>query len=295
MPNAEHPPALALDIGGSKTMVALVRGASVQDVRTQPTAQGVNPAQWIRQAAEMAAPWRGEFGLVAAAVTGLVSQGVWSPLNPKTLQFPEFFPLQQALIEQFACPATAMNDAQAAAWGEYRFGAGKNSDMVFLTVSTGIGGGIVLQGRLHQGRHGVAGHFGVSAATCDAGQETVRLEDTLSGRWMAEQAASLGHGAMDAQQVFASAHAGAPWAQNLVRTSAHRFAALCSHIQLVLAPDCIVLGGGIGLAPGYLQCVQEYLVRTSDALRPHLVAASLGSHAGAIGASDFATHFQHQP
>ncbi len=297
MNSSEHPTVLALDIGGTKTLAALVQNGQVLSESIAPTDSAGPALGWIDSAVVLASAWKGKYSLVSAAVTGLVDKGLWSPLNPKTLNVPEDFPIVQALEERFSCPATAMNDAQAAAWGEYRYGAGQRSNMVFLTVSTGLGGGIVINGHLLQGRHGVAGHFGVSTygSSLDQTSTAVRLEDTLSGRWMAAQAAEVGHDSMSAKDIFKQSQEGVEWAQALVRTSAQRFAALCAHIQLVFAPDCIVVGGGIGVAPGYVQQVQEHLELTTTTLRPRLISATLGVHAGVIGASDFAAHFHHQP
>ena len=102
----------------------------------------------MRSRRGLAAAWRGRFDRVGAAVTGIVADGRWHALNAGILPVPAGFPIVEALSTRLGCPVLAINDAQAAAWGEYRFGAGAGRDIVFLTVSTGIGGGIVLGGRL---------------------------------------------------------------------------------------------------------------------------------------------------
>ena len=93
-----------------------------------------------------------DFETAAVAVTGAVKGGRWSSLNPGVLAIPRDFPLVEELSHRLGVNVIAMNDAQAAAWGEFRLGAGKDRDMVFLTISTGIGGGIVMGGRLITGR-----------------------------------------------------------------------------------------------------------------------------------------------
>lgn len=287
------PPVLAIDIGGTKTMLALVCQGRVLEVQTSVTARHASPTDWLDQVFALAAPWQGRYSAVGAAVTGLVDHGLWSPLNTKTLRFASNFTLQQAIADRFGVPATVLNDAQAAAWGEYRFGAGQGFDMVFLTVSTGVGGGVVVGGQLHQGRNGLAGHFGVVQIELQG--QRVLVEDTLSGRWMAAQAAQQGHGRVDAREVFVMANTGRRWADQLVRTSAKRLADVCANIQLQLAPHCIVLGGGIGLATGYLAHVQNSLAQLPAPLQPQLVAAALGAHAGVIGAADMAAISNYGP
>jgi predicted NBD/HSP70 family sugar kinase len=186
----------------------------------------------------------------------------------------------------FGVPAFAANDAQAAAWGEYRYGAGAAEDMVFLTISTGVGGGIVLNGRPLLG---LAGHFGLlgSSSTTDP------LEDTISGHWIASQAKAQGHD-VTAVGVFAAATAGDAWANEIIDASAQKVALLCADIQLLFDPRRIVIGGGIGLAAGFLDRVRANLKGLSPRLRPALVAAKLGANAGLVGVADLArSHSRH--
>ena len=107
----------------------------------------------------------------------------------------------------------------------------------------------------------------------------------LAGRWFAREAAALGR-QDDAVGVFA--HAGEPWAERLIALSATRVAALCRNIQLAVDPARIVVGGGIGLAPGYLGRVTAALEGTDPAVTPRLVPATLGTQAGVIGAAALA-------
>jgi N-acetylmannosamine-6-phosphate 2-epimerase/N-acetylmannosamine kinase len=219
---------------------------------------------------------------VGAAVTGLVHDGEWSALNPATLGVPGRFPLLARLEAAFGVPALAANDAQAAAWAEYRLGAGGGEDMVFLTISTGIGGGVVLNGRL---LGGLAGHFGLWRGQSDDRQSP--LEDDVSGRWIAAEAGRAGH-AGSAASVFAAAGTGAAWAQDIVAASASRVARLCRDIQLAFDPRRIVIGGGIGLADGYLDRVRSHLAALPPRLRPTVVPARSGRLAGVIGVASLA-------
>ncbi len=278
-------PALVLDIGGSKTLVALVDGAEVLAEARVPTRPEAGPEAWIEAAAEAARPWSGRYGQVAAAVTGLVADGRWSALNPAVLPIPEGFPLAERLEARFGRPALAVNDAQAAAWGEHRWGAGQGEDMAFLTLSTGIGGGVVLGGRLVTGRGGLAGHVGITGMLL--AEDPAPIESRISGRWVAAEAARAGHPA-EAEAVFAAARDGAAWAEAIVAEQAARTARLLRNLQLILAPERIVLGGGIGLAPGHLGRIAARLAGLPAVVRPHLVPAALGARAGVVGAADLA-------
>lgn len=265
---------LAIDLGGTKTLAALVDGANVQERREVATDRASGPEQWLAAIADVAQEWRGRYRGTGITVTGLVSDGIWRPLNPETLPLPdEGYPLGRHAAEVLGAPVTLCNDAQAAAWGEHVYGAGAGRDMVFVTVSTGIGAGIVLQGRLVTGRFGLAGHVGQTVATPDG--VDAPIEDSASGRWIARQA-----GTTDARAAF---EATGTQASNAIAVSANRVARLCRNLQFLLAPDVILIGGGVGLAKGYLQQVRSAVSELDDIRRPLLEPAILGGDAGIIG------------
>lgn len=275
---------LALDIGGTKMLAALVRANTVMDTHKIATPRSGDPEQWLRALFDAIEPWRGRYDTVGAAVTGIVDSGLWSALNRKTLDIPDRFPLVETIRRLSECPAVlAANDAQAAAWGEYRFGAGQNEDLVFLTISTGIGGGIVVNGRL---LGGLAGHFGQFRVAEDV---PGTLEDQVSGHWIARQAAPHQLGAT-AREVFEAAAAGQVWAQEIIGTSARQTALLSRNIHLALDPARIIIGGGIGLASGYLDTVRQALEDLPPRLTPNVHAAALGESAGVVGIADLAKH-----
>ena len=128
--------------------------------------------------------------------------------------------------------------------------------MVFLTVSSGIGGGIVLGGRLLRGARGIAGSLG---QTPRPGHDRfVRLETLASGFGIAAAAKASGREA-DARAVFAAARAGEPWADGILMEAADELAAAIAGLQAVVDPDCIVIGGGVGLAEGFLERLEAAL------------------------------------
>lgn len=272
---------LAIDIGGTKTMAALVRGSEVLEEIVVATERAAGPDAWLGALKAETTAWHCRYTRIGIAVTGFIQDGLWSALNPATLGIPDRYPLVKQASSLLGAPTFAINDAQAAAWGEYRFGAGQDGDLVFLTISTGIGGGIVVNGKVLTG---LAGHFGLIRSPS---QGVAPVEDETSGRWMAAQAKTAGHDT-DAAGVFAEARKGSDWARVIVSQSAFRAATLCRDIQMMLDPSQVVIGGGIGLAEGYLDQVRQHLAGISPRLTPHLVAAKLGSRAGIIGAADLA-------
>ena len=274
---------LAIDIGGTKVLGALVSGSAISDVVEMPTSPSGDPRLWIGNLLQQAPTWRGRYGRIGAAVTGVVENGHWSALNPKTLSIPSNYPLTEMLAELAGARAVALNDAQAAAWGEFRLGAGLGTrNCVFLTLSTGIGGGVVIDGQLQTG---LAGHFGLFRADID---DPTPIESHTTGRWMAEMARAEGH-ITDARGVFEAAKNGDAWAEAIIAVSARRIATLCANIQLAFAPEKIIIGGSIGLAPGFMGSISAWFDDLPERVRPTLVAAQLGGQAGIVGIAQIAS------
>ncbi|MEP3276846.1 MAG: ROK family protein [Stappiaceae bacterium] len=281
---------LAFDLGGTKLLAALVHDGAILERREIPTERDIGPDGWLERMSAIAADWSEKFARVGVAVTGQIHGGIWSPLNRETLDLPSDFALADKLAACMDQPAFIINDAQAAAWGEYHHGSSEHQDMVFLTVSTGIGGGIVLNGHLAQGRSGLSGHFGQTSMdriTVDA-----PMENEASGRWIADQAKRLGHPA-DTPAVFEAARLGADWANNILDQSAHKVGILSRNIQLILDPQFVVVGGGVGLADGYLDRVIAHCAELPDSQRPTFRRAVLGSDAGVLGVAELANKHLH--
>jgi N-acetylmannosamine-6-phosphate 2-epimerase/N-acetylmannosamine kinase len=273
---------LALDVGGTKTLAALVRDGEILERRTIATPQGVGSDGWFETIGALAINWQGRYVAVGAAVTGIVEDGHWSALNPQTLAIPERTPLVQRLAALFGTPVSALNDAQAAAWGEYRRGAGMGKDMVFITVSSGIGGGIVLDGRLLQGARGLAGSLGQTLGR--RGGE--RLETRASGFGLASSAAAQGHAATT-HEIFAAVDQGLPWAVALLDEAVEDLAVALGDLQRLIDPQLVVLGGGVGMLAQFRERLVARLRQEPARLRPEISPAALGGDAGIIGIADW--------
>lgn len=274
-------PVLAIDLGGTKLAAALVDGAVVLERRETATDRSGGAAAWIEAVVRLVEGWN-DYRAAGIAVTGLVRAGLWRAVNPATLAVPDDFPLATTLTGRLGIPVIARNDAQAAAWGEYRFGAGSGAVSVFVTVSTGIGGGLVVDGRLVEGRIGLAGHLGITPIETSEG--VCMLEDVASGAALARMAEGRGSAAV----VTAAALRGEPWATALLDQTIAPFALALRRLHLELDPDSIVIGGGFGLAPGYLDRLESHLAPLPALMRPRICVAALGANAGLIGIADLA-------
>ncbi|MFK0334704.1 putative N-acetylmannosamine-6-phosphate 2-epimerase [Rhizobium sp. NPDC090275] len=279
---APTPVVLAVDLGGTKIMASLVQQGEVLDTVSLATDRNGSPEGWIAAVVEATSGWKGRYAAVGLAVTGAVRDGNWRAMNKATLGIEGEFPIEAHASAIFGVPVVAANDAQAAAWGEFK-AAQDQSDLVFITVSTGLGGGIVSHGQLMRG---ISGHFGQMRDV--SGDRP--LESRLCGPWIAAEAERLGH-ACEPRAVFFAADAGEAWAVGIVGDVARRFAHLCCDIQLAIDPARIVIGGGVGLATGFLDRVRAEISAINPSVVPRLQAATLGPKAGIVGIADLAlTH-----
>ncbi|NIF38363.1 ROK family protein [Enterobacter sp. Tr-810] len=278
---------LAIDIGGTKLAAALVDGQTITARRERPTPASQTP-QALQEALQvLIAPLLISAERVAVASTGIIHNGVLTSINPANLGGLAQFPLVGFLSGISDLPVMAINDAQAAAWAEFCTLPG-GDDMVFLTVSTGVGGGVVLNGKLQTGSGGLAGHLGHTLADpggplCGCGRRGC-VEAIASGRGIAAQAQAELAG-LDAKAIFVQAAQGVPQARSLVARSAQTLARLIADVKAVTDCRNVVIGGSVGLADGYLPQVAEYLSQEPEIYQVALRAAHYRHDAGLLGAA----------
>ena len=259
---------LALDLGGTKLAVARIdvegQQAEVATVRRAATpgdAAASREVLWeladeIVRAAEVHATGV-SFGGPVDAVHGVVRTshhvGGWAG-----------FPLRAAAAERYGVPCSVLNDANAGALGEQRWGAARGySDVLYVTISTGVGAGLVLGGRLYAGAHGLAGELGhlpvaVDGPVCSCGRRGC-LEAFASGPSIARAARAAVHDQpdratllrgvdadrLDARTVAAAAHRGDEIALAVLARAGAALGLGLASASLLCDPEAIVLGGGV--------------------------------------------------
>lgn len=140
---------LAIDIGGTKLAAALIGAdGQIRDRRELPTPASQTPEALRDALSALVSPLQAHAQRVAIASTGIIRDGSLLALNPHNLGGLLHFPLVKTLEQLTDLPTIAINDAQAAAWAEYQALEGDVTEMVFITVSTGVGGGVVSGGKL---------------------------------------------------------------------------------------------------------------------------------------------------
>src|SRR6266487_1843890 len=217
------PIVVGVDLGGTQIRTAVLRGSTLLSrvgwlTGDDPTPDRVIPRMF--QAVELALK---EAQMPLEQVTG-IGISAPGPLNnrtgviyrPPNLSTWDGVPLRDMFTKHFKVPVRVENDANAAALGEYMFGAGRGSrEMVYLTISTGIGGGIITDGTIVEGASGTAGELGHMTIDwrgdlCNCGNIGC-LERISSGTAIARKAnEAIAQGKGDALLVFAQQHAGTP-------------------------------------------------------------------------------------
>ncbi|MER9453933.1 ROK family protein [Mesorhizobium sp. M0478] len=304
--------ALAFDLGGTALRGALVESdGRIVAHASAPTLAGAGSEAVIGQIVALAGTLLGEHPQAKVAGIGVGAPGPLDPkagivIAPPTLAGWHDVPLIDILGQHFGLPVRLENDANAAALGEWRFGAGRGSgSLVFVTVSTGIGGGVVADGHIYHGRRGLAAEIGHMTITgegdrCFCGAIGC-FEAVASGTALGRRATRLtapgdgsllrrlsNDGDVSARHVVEAAKAGDANALDLIEAEAQWLGIGFTNLLHLYSPDLIVMGGGLSngfdlLAPSIRAVIQQ---RAMPAYRDvPIVQAELGDRAGLIGAA----------
>ena len=292
-----EPVVLAVDLGGTSIRTALVdrRGQILARSRVGTDAQG-GPESVVRQiAAEVQAIRAGGPPPVGF---GLSSPGPLDPEAGIVFAMPSFkgwtdVPLRRMVMEATGLELTLENDAASAALAEWRFGAGKGvANLAYATISTGLGGGVIVDGRLLHGRKGLAGHIGhmtidPNGPRCGCGNLGC-WEGHASGTAFGKLASARLGRSVRAEEVIALARAGDPVAIELVEQEARYLGIGIVSLFHLFSPDRVILGGGLSTALDLFMAGIEREIETR-AMAPFkaipVLPAGCGVDAGLIGAA----------
>jgi glucokinase len=305
-----------VDAGGTKVEALLVDvagGGRILDRRLAQT-PATDAEATTRTIVALARELMGEQNDVAAlgvGAAGMVDRSGVMRFAPNVAW--REVPLAEKIRSGVGLPTLVDNDANVAAWGEFRFGAGRGSaDMLLVTVGTGIGGGIVAGGKLFRGGHGFAGEIGhiivePNGPLCGCGNLGC-WEQVASGRAIGRlgREAAQEHpeslivelsggqaSAVTGLAVTAAAMKGDPVAVGILAEVGRRLGEGIAGLVNILDPDVVVVGGGVIEAGELiLEPARRAFLDSVEAPehRPEvpLVAAMMGNDAGAVGAADLA-------
>ncbi|MCV2370398.1 ROK family protein [Roseateles oligotrophus] len=284
---------LAIDIGGTKIAAARVENSVIVERRQCPMAY--EEAGFRLAIESLLQAWPAPDS-VAVATTGYIDAGRVRSVNLDIIPFWDGFALGDMLRSLFDCPVALINDGQAAAWGEYLVRQQDRpqdgpANLLFITLSTGVGGGMVLDGQLRLGPHGVAGHVGHAGVRlapadhqncCGCGRKGC-LEMVASGSALARQATAIYGRALNSAELFAMAAQGDAKAEAIIANAACAVAEAIAGFYMILDLSEVVIGGSVGLAEGMLDRIQRALAQLPVRNSPKLTAARLGGDAGLAG------------
>lgn len=259
----------------------------------------------VRAAARLARSVTEEAGLDWARVVHTVvgSPGVTDPGSHR-VRYAANLPgwgrtgLLDRLREHLGTGLDVVNDANLAALGEHALGAGQGSRLfAYLWVGTGLGAGLVVDGKLFRGGHGAAGEIGYlpvfplpvagedTGAPAEAAARHGTLESAVSAEAVVRLARAMGMtGVRTAKDVFAAARAADPVAVRVIEHEAARLAHAVAALAAVIDPELVVLGGGVGRNADLLLGPLRTSLRDVTPLRPRVVASTLGEDAVLLGA-----------
>ena len=283
---------VGIDLGGTKVAYTLAdESGEIRARARHASPQTGDPERDIRAMVEAVRGLCVENGVAKGpTAVGLCSPGPLDleaglVLHPPNLAGWTEVPLPARLAEELACPVYMENDANAGALAEWRYGAGRGArDGVYLTMSTGVGGGLMLDGRLYRGPRGSAGEVGHVPVEWGGGPGACGLRGCLEayvgGRaWAARLRASApedsrvlalakSRDTITPEHALEAARAGDAWACAEVTRFNHYLARGLSQLVFLLAPERIVLGT-IVAAAGEALCLQPVREEVARHVWPH--------------------------
>ena len=308
---------IGIDVGGTKVLGGVVdeAGKVLTTARKDTPRQGGSAL--TQTIADVARELLQQHSVASVGVSaaGFVSSDRKTMLATPNIADWNGVDLDNQLTKLIGLPVVIENDANAAAWGEAKFGAGKNQDhMMMLTVGTGIGGGIVVNGALYRGAFGIAAEFGHMRVVpeghiCGCGARGC-FEQYASGNALLRHAReainaspevarnllSRGDGTvagLTGQAITDAARDGDPVALAAFNTTGQWLGAGIASLAVLLDPACVVIGGGvIDAGEILLKPTRESLERNMPFAGKHpypqIIAAQLGNEAGLVGVADLA-------
>ena len=293
MVNPTEPLFLAADIGGTHMRGALVdHNGKIFVHRTVATPAHDDAPEalvdLIGSVLEMSGPQT-----VDHAVVGLpgpvdydAGRLLWAPHLPQSWTT---LLTNTELTNRLGLPVFIANDADLAAVGEATFGAGMGTpDVAYLTISTGIGAGIICGGRLMRGRRSLAevGHTVIDWNAWCAGRPST-LEQLGSGSGMAQAAADAGIGDLDARAIAGAACSGDRMARDIWNRAVAACAVGVRNLVMTFSPNTVVVGGGVGRQEDFFAALCAMVFSRPVHLPKDLsiVPSSLGDVAGLAGAA----------
>ena len=292
--------AIAVDLGGTQLRAALVdRAGTIVERDSVLTNAEAGPETVIKQIGELVSRVKAKASGQEILGVGVSSPGPLDSEKGLALSLPTLkgfteFPLRAALEDVLKMNVKLENDGIAAAIGEWRFGAGQGlSHLVYVTVSTGIGGGVIVDNHVMRGRKGMAVHVGHMAIepdglVCNCGNRGCIEAYAAGPAFTARARKQMGNPTITTPEVFTAAKSGDAVAKDLVEHEAKLLGLGFTSLLHLYSPDILVMGGGLSNEfEALYPTIRAYM--TANAMPAFkdvpLVKAKLGGNSGLIGAA----------
>ena len=298
---------IAIDIGATQMRAASFATDSIDKIKYEKIATrsaGSSPEDKLINLIEAIWPEDHDVLSIAAACPGPLDPINGIVINPPNIPEWNSFPLREFLHGKYNIPAAINNDANLAAYGEYSFGAGKgNSYLLYLTISTGVGGGIIVDDKLLIGSNGFAGEIGHMTVVdqgvdCSCGQKG-HLEAYSSGpsitNWFKSQLdeealrEQFPNGELNAKLISKAAINGNQLAIAAFERAGRYIGLAIADLLHLFNTSLVIIGGGVSIAGDLIfnpirKSVEEYVISDVYLNNLQIVPAKLGDDSGLLGA-----------
>jgi glucokinase len=303
---------IGIDIGGTKISVGVVdsSGNLIDSSRCSTPTEGGK--ELISSVINLIKEFNKKYEIkgIGISIAALISSDYGTIVGAPNIANLSKLNFVNEIKEEFELPIIIENDANAAMWAEFKFGNAKGlNPVMFFIIGTGVGGGLVIDGKLFKGANGIGAEFGhmcvvPNGLLCGCGSKGC-LEQYASGGALiryaneallanpdkSEEVLSFGEGKLSGTALTKAAKAGNELALAAFSKQADWLGLACASYSLIIDPQAIIIGGGVVdagelfLAP-VRAAMRKYMPFAESHVPPKIIAAKFGNDAGLIGAAD---------
>ena len=303
---------IGIDIGGTKISVGVVdsSGNLIDSSRCSTPTEGGK--ELISSVINLIKEFNKKYEIkgIGISIAALISSDYGTIVGAPNIANLSKLNFVNEIKEEFKLPIIVENDANAAMWAEFKFGNAKGlNPVMFFIIGTGVGGGLVIDGKLFKGANGIGAEFGhmcvvPNGILCGCGAKGC-IEQYASGGALiryaneallanpdkSEEVLSFGEGKLSGTALTKAAKAGNELALAAFSKQADWLGLACASYSLIIDPQAIIIGGGVVdagelfLAP-VRAAMRKYMPFAESHVPPKIIAAKFGNDAGLIGAAD---------